>query len=159
MEIDKSEYLNIFNKNVLLIFSTIEEKYGLKLVKTSEYVFKLPLGKFDVNICLTWGHLPALNIVVSSTDNELMENGIGILNFVEYQESDFHYIDFRFREPNEIPEKLHILSNLLQKYCDQFLNGDFSIWLKVNAFVEDKISHRKEKGKHSIGGAPTYLTK
>jgi len=147
MSIDKSYYLSQFHDSVQSAFQQIENDYGLELTEVNDSTFKLSLGEFDVNICMTWGHLPNINIIISPTaESKLTDSlGIGILNFVEYLEPNFHYIDFRISEPSEIPEKLNTLSFLLRKYCDQFLKRDFSIWPKVSFFVESKILAKSKK--------------
>ena len=150
MSVIKKDYYKTFHDSVRVSFGKIATDYGLQLEPVDEGSFKLPLKGFEIKIDLGFGHLADVNVLIAPTNDQQQQRnlpGIGLLNFVEYQNPNFSFIDLRLREPEELPQKLEVLSRLLRKSCDSFLRGDFSIWPKMVAFVEDKIRCR-EKGRH-----------
>ncbi|OGQ04254.1 MAG: hypothetical protein A2979_00010 [Deltaproteobacteria bacterium RIFCSPLOWO2_01_FULL_45_74] len=138
----KNNIVKIFQDSVINVFSEVLKKHDLQLRIIDERTFKLFLGKFCVKIYLDEGHLPIVYITISLEANK---PEIGILNFVEYQNPTFEYIDFRIMKPEEIPQKVMLLAKLFQKYCGPFLRGDFSIWPKVVTFVDEKIKRTEKK--------------
>lgn len=144
----KKDYYKTFHDSVRVSFGKLATDYGLQLEPVDEGSFKLPLKGFEIKIYLGFGHLADVNILIAPTDDQRKRRnmpGIGLLNFVEYQDPNFSFMDLRLRKPEELPQKLEVLSRLLREYCNSFLRGDFSIWPKIVAFVEAKIS-RREKG-------------
>lgn len=141
-----------FVSSVKIYFSDIVCEYNSEIIEINKDVFKFKINDFDYYVCLTFSHMPAINIIVvpnKGDDFTIEKDGIGIVNFVKYKNTKYYRnIDLRFKKSSDVASKLKFLSNLLIEYCDQLFEDGYSFWNEVNEFIREGQKDRN-KGVNS----------
>lgn len=158
MEITKQTIRNNFKKAVIKHFTKIASDFNLKLQQNDPDTFFMLSDKCKVVIFLYWGkNGSSFNITIrpvageKKSEEEIEEYWLELI--ARTSNPDYKNIPSNFTKPDELDHIAEQFSSVLVKYGSEVMQGDFSIWPKINQHInskkmelEKKIQARKKKG-------------
>jgi len=133
-------YEDIFRKALYESFGFIQ-KLGFSITEYGSCAFDCKNEHCIMEISLD---LPP-DIFVTIRPREYLEplkkyypyHGIELAQISSYYDPNYKH-DFQTLKPEEIPQRMRLLSDLFKKHCTGILKGDFSDWPKILDFVASK---------------------
>jgi hypothetical protein len=139
--LELNELIPYFRQHVIDDFKVLITEFKMKFQQESESVYVYESQSCRVTFALHKGHLPQISIIIVPNENKIIsseEYGLGpILEALHNPEAAFST-----REINRVEDLEKDLLNakeMLLQFCKPILNGDFTIWPKVQENVDAKI--------------------
>ncbi len=146
INVDVAQFKNL----VLRHYKFLSDDYGFSISQKDDFVYEAETSNAKIRIFIEYSTLVTDMEPAGESANELLRRNLipkrmGITTICEYLDPGFHYevemLDNRNLVHN-IPVELERRAILLKKYCGKLLQGDFSVWPDLMAYLTDKRKRR-----------------
>ena len=145
--------LDVFHERTPQSFAPLVDRHGFTLTQTDDYAFTAKSRHCDVVIELDWG-----SIVVSVRP---LQTGRSVrLSFiVGAKEPSILFLPRYPWGPDDAREEVDRQAELLEKYCAEILNGDFSEWASLEAHQEQVLEQWRGESERLVKEARGKLVR
>lgn len=145
--------LDVFHERVPESFAMLVERHGFTLTQTDDYAFTAKSRHCDVVIELDWG-----SIVVSIRPSQT-GRPVRLSFIVGAKEPSILFLPRYPWGPDDAREEVDRQAALLERYCADILNGDFSAWASLEAHQEQVLEQWRGESERLVKEARAKLVR
>jgi hypothetical protein len=145
--------LDVFHEQVPRSFGFLADRHGFTVDRTDEYQFTAGARHCDVVIELDWG-----SIVVSIKPTET-GRPVRLSFIVGAKDPSILFLPRYPWGPDDAREEVDRQAALLEKHCDELLNGDFSEWALLEAHQKQVLEQWRGESERLVKEARAKLVR
>jgi len=145
--------LDVFHEQVPRAFSFLVDRHGLTLDRNDDYAFTARAAHCDVVIELDWG-----SIVVSIRPSET-GRPVRLSFIVGAKDPSILFLPRYPWGPDDAREEVDRQAGLLDKFCFEILNGDYSEWAALEAHQKQVLEQWRGESERLVKEARAKLVR
>jgi len=145
--------LDVFHEQVPRAFSFLVDRHGLQLDRNDDYAFTARAAHCDVVIELDWG-----SIVVSIRPSQT-GRPVRLSFIVGAKDPSILFLPRYPWGPDDAREEVDRQAGLLEKFCGEILDGDYSEWAALEAHQKQVLEQWRGESERLVKEARAKLVR